>query len=50
MCTLATKNKKRQLAMNVLCRIMRTFAPCCVKCAADIASDALCFFPRSPDW
>ena len=44
MCAIATKNKKIQLTMNVLCRIMRTFAPCYAKCMAYIASEALCFF------
>ena len=41
---IATKNKKKQLTMNVIRRRMRTFAPCYAKCVAYIASEALCFF------
>ena len=41
---MATNNAKKQLTMNVLRRIMRTIALCYAKCAARIASEALCFF------
>ena len=44
MCMIATKNKKKQLTMNVIRRRMRTFARESVPEQERIASEALCFF------
>ena len=44
MCTIATKNKRIQLTMNVIRRRMRTFARESVPEQERIASEALCFF------
>ena len=44
MCMIATKNKKKQLTMNVIRRRMRPIARESVPEQERIASEALCFF------